>query len=222
MVVATGLEPGLAPLGQVHNSRPASLPLASPLCSPRFRLSIASGDCPTGAPLGSGLAPLGQVHNSRLTSLPLVTLLCSPRFRLAASRTAGARLRAQSMGSHRREDGMCKSLHKTQIKTTHKGWFSFGGRNRTRTCDPIDVNDVLWAGGRVVKLPPSCVHMSQTSKFGLFRHNIRRLERNSCLSMGVFIILNTGVQGCSRPFEHGVFSRVQGCSWSGSVQTRLI
>ena len=38
-----------------------------------------------------------------------------------------------------------------------------GGRNRTRTCDPIDVNDVLWAGGRVVKLLPSGVHMSQTS-----------------------------------------------------------
>jgi len=24
---------------------------------------------------------------------------------------------------------------------------SSGGRNRTRTCDPIDVNDVLWVPG---------------------------------------------------------------------------
>ena len=30
--------------------------------------------------------------------------------------------------------------------------FRVGGRNRTRTCDPIDVNDVLWAIGQVVKL----------------------------------------------------------------------
>jgi hypothetical protein len=55
------------------------------------------------------------------------------------------------------------------------------------------MNDVLWAGGRVVKLLPSGVHMSQTSKTWLFRHIIRRLARNSCLNTGVFIILNTGI-----------------------------
>ena len=31
---------------------------------------------------------------------------------------------------------------------------------------------------------------------------------NSCLNTGMFSILNTGVQGCSRPFEHGVFRGV--------------
>ena len=33
---------------------------------------------------------------------------------------------------------------------------SWSGRNRTRTCDPIDVNDVLSALGRIV--PESDVH----------------------------------------------------------------
>ena len=40
----TGLEPGLAALGQVRNTRPASLPLALLVYSPRFRLASS----PTG------------------------------------------------------------------------------------------------------------------------------------------------------------------------------
>ena len=31
-----------------------------------------------------------------------------------------------------------------------------GGRNRTRTCDPIDVNDVLSVVGRFVREPHEC------------------------------------------------------------------
>ena len=42
MVVPTGLEPGLALLGQVRNSRMAALTLASLLCSPRFRLAASA------------------------------------------------------------------------------------------------------------------------------------------------------------------------------------
>lgn len=30
------------------------------------------------------------------------------------------------------------------FKKTRFGLYGFGGRNRTRTCDPIDVNDVLY------------------------------------------------------------------------------
>jgi hypothetical protein len=41
---------------------------------------------------------------------------------------------------------------------------------------------------------------------------------DSCLIIGVFIILNTGVQGCSQRFEHGVFRRVHNL---GSVQTTV-
>jgi len=29
-------------------------------------------------------------------------------------------------------------------KPDFSSFFRVGGRNRTRTCDPIDVNDVLW------------------------------------------------------------------------------
>ena len=38
------------------------------------------------------------------------------------------------------------SKGKKQKKTLENAVFSrvFGGRNRTRTCDPIDVNDVLY------------------------------------------------------------------------------
>ena len=56
-----------------------------------------------------------------------------------------------------------RHIDRKKEKPVFSGLLRFGGRNRTRTCDPIDVNDVLWAGGRVVKLLPSGVHMSQTS-----------------------------------------------------------
>ena len=42
---------GLASLGQVRNSRLASLPLATLLCSPRFRVAFACGEQPTGLTL---------------------------------------------------------------------------------------------------------------------------------------------------------------------------
>ena len=35
-------------------------------------------------------------------------------------------------------------IGKSNKKTTHEGWFSFGGAYWTRTSDPIDVNDVLY------------------------------------------------------------------------------
>ena len=35
-------------------------------------------------------------------------------------------------------------ISSTKAKPPALGWFCFGGRNRTRTCDPIDVNDVLY------------------------------------------------------------------------------
>ena len=44
---------GLAALGQVRNSRLASLPLAMLLCSPRFRVAFAFGEQPTGLTLRS-------------------------------------------------------------------------------------------------------------------------------------------------------------------------
>ena len=37
--------------------------------------------------------------------------------------------------------------------------FNVGGRNRTRTCDPIDVNDVLCLGGKVCRKQMLGVHM---------------------------------------------------------------
>ena len=40
-VVATGLEPGLAALGQLRNGRLAALPLATLLCSVRLRLAAS-------------------------------------------------------------------------------------------------------------------------------------------------------------------------------------
>ena len=43
-----------------------------------------------------------------------------------------------------------------------------GGRNRTRTCDPIDVNDVLWATGQVVKLKYGCEHTSEALEIWAF------------------------------------------------------
>ena len=46
--------------------------------------------------------------------------------------------------------------------------FRVGGRNRTRTCDPIDVNDVLWAIGQAVKLKYGREHTSEALKYGLF------------------------------------------------------
>ena len=48
----TGLEPGLAALGQVRNTRPASLPLALLVYSPRFRLaSSATGSASAPRPI---------------------------------------------------------------------------------------------------------------------------------------------------------------------------
>ena len=46
--------------------------------------------------------------------------------------------------------------------------FRVGGRNRTRTCDPIDVNDVLWAIGQVVKLKYGREHTSEALEIWAF------------------------------------------------------
>ena len=48
--------------------------------------------------------------------------------------------------------------------------FNVGGRNRTRTCDPIDVNDVLWATGQVVKLKYGCEHTSEALGLTVIRN----------------------------------------------------
>ena len=42
--------------------------------------------------------------------------------------------------------------------------LSFGGRNRTRTCDPIDVNDVLSPCGRFVRF---CTPLNQRRTVGI-------------------------------------------------------
>ena len=75
-----------------------------------------------------------------------------------------------------------------------------GGRNRTRTCDPIDVNDVLWAIGQVVKL-----------KYGR-GHTSEALEIWAFLRFGLCSLrLCSGcVQLCSRVVNTGVFRCVQG------------
>ncbi len=43
-----------------------------------------------------------------------------------------------------------------------------GGRNKTRTSDPIDVNDVLWAIGQVVKLKYGREHTSEALEIWAF------------------------------------------------------
>ena len=44
----------------------------------------------------------------------------------------------------------------------------FGGRNRTRTCDPIDVNDVLWSAGQVIKLNYEYEHIKKAFEIKAF------------------------------------------------------
>ena len=45
-----------------------------------------------------------------------------------------------------------------------------GGRNRTRTCDPIDVNDVLCLGGKVCRKQMLGVHMPKNVDITGFSH----------------------------------------------------
>ena len=47
--------------------------------------------------------------------------------------------------------------------------FRVGGRNRTRTCDPIDVNDVLSRTGRFFKPQTNGTRCRKPLKIGLFR-----------------------------------------------------
>ena len=75
-----------------------------------------------------------------------------------------------------------------------------GGRNRTRTCDPIDVNDVLWAIGQVVKLKYGREHTSEALEIWAF---LRFGLCSRCLCSGC-------VQLCSRALNTGVFRGVQG------------
>ena len=49
-----------------------------------------------------------------------------------------------------------------------KDFLLFGGLYWTRTSDPIDVNDVLSAGGKVCEKQMLGVHMSQTVDFTEF------------------------------------------------------
>ena len=84
------------------------------------------------------------------------------------------------------------------------------GRNRTRTCDPIDVNDVLWAIGQVVKLKYGREHTSEALEIRAF---LRFGLCSRCPCSGC-------VQPCSRIMNTGVFRGVQGvftgllCSFS--------
>ncbi len=48
--------------------------------------------------------------------------------------------------------------------------FNVGGRNRTRTCDPIDVNDVLCLGGKVCRKQMLGVHMPKNVDITGFSH----------------------------------------------------
>ena len=75
-----------------------------------------------------------------------------------------------------------------------------GGRNRTRTCDPIDVNDVLWAIGQVVKLKYGCEHTSEALEIWAF-FSFGACSRRLCSGC---------VQLCSRALNTGVFRGVQG------------
>ena len=45
-----------------------------------------------------------------------------------------------------------------------------GGRNRARTCDPIDVNDVLCLGGKVCRKQMLGVHMPKNVDITGFSH----------------------------------------------------
>ena len=76
----------------------------------------------------------------------------------------------------------------------------YGGRNRIRTCDPVDVNDVFWATGQVVKL-----------KYGL-KHTSEALEIWAFFSFGACSrrLCSGCVQLCSRALNTGVFRGVQG------------
>ncbi len=56
LVEHRGVEPRLASLGEVRNSRSATLTVAELVCSPRFRFASACGRQPTGLTLSS--APL--------------------------------------------------------------------------------------------------------------------------------------------------------------------
>ena len=75
-----------------------------------------------------------------------------------------------------------------------------GGDSWTRTNDPIDVNDVLWAIGQVVKL-----------KYGR-EHTSEALEIWAFLRFGLCSLRPCSgcVQLCSRALNTGVFRGVQG------------
>ena len=77
--------------------------------------------------------------------------------------------------------------------------FRVGGRNRTRTCDPIDVNDVLWAIGQVVKLKYGREHTSEALEIWAFS-SFGLCSRRMCSGC---------VQLCSLALNTGVFSCVQ-------------
>ena len=71
--------------------------------------------------------------------------------------------------------------------------FRFGGRNRTRTCDPIDVNDVLYQLSHATKsfcVPPCYIHgaMHNTVSTSLgTRCIIARRRRDVNPSSSVFL-----------------------------------
>ena len=49
----------------------------------------------------------------------------------------------------------------TKAEPPASGWLCFGGRNRTRTCDPIDVNDVLYQLSHATMFPNYFVALKQ-------------------------------------------------------------
>ena len=82
----------------------------------------------------------------------------------------------------------------------HNAYRIFSGDSWTRTNDPFDVNEVLWAIGQVVKL-----------KYGR-EHTSKVLEIRAFLRFGLCSqrLRSWCVQLCSRDLNTGVFRCVQG------------
>ena len=60
------------------------------------------------------------------------------------------------------------SIDKMKEKPCFSGLLQFGGRNRTRTCDPIDVNDVLYEPCDLIQFDNSTSWFYQLSHATIF------------------------------------------------------
>ena len=71
-----------------------------------------------------------------------------------ATQNGGSSLLAHSVQNRQGTRGNEHLTVKTKMKKAleFQGLSLFGGLYWTRTSDPIDVNDVLWTAGQVVKL----------------------------------------------------------------------